>query len=141
SRACEEHPSPHPHKTAALRARPPRRGRTRSRGPGVSGFGGERCGRKSAMALHRGVRRHRAVGPGERSHGQNLDRRLRAISGASVMDAAAARQATSAVPSIPCDAEGPVFREPWEAQAFAMALALHERGVFTWAEWAETLGA
>ena len=54
------------------------------------------------------------------------------------MDAAAAR-ATSAVPSIPCDAEGPVFREPWEAQAFAMALALHERGVFTWSEWAETL--
>jgi nitrile hydratase accessory protein len=53
------------------------------------------------------------------------------------MDAAAA----SAVPGIPCDAEGPVFREPWEAQAFAMALALHERGVFTWAEWAEALGA
>src|ERR1700760_413380 len=56
------------------------------------------------------------------------------------MDAAAA-QATSAVPDIPCDAEGPVFREPWEAQAFAMALALHERGVFTWPEWAQTLGA
>ena len=56
------------------------------------------------------------------------------------MDAASA-QATRAVPDIPCDAEGPVFREPWEAQAFAMALALHERGVFTWTEWAETLGA
>jgi nitrile hydratase accessory protein len=55
------------------------------------------------------------------------------------MDAAA--RATGAVPGIPCDAEGPVFREPWEAQAFAMALALHERGVFTWTEWAETLGA
>jgi len=49
--------------------------------------------------------------------------------------------AAHAVPSIPCDAEGPVFLEPWEAQAFAMALALHELGVFTWAEWAETLGA
>jgi nitrile hydratase accessory protein len=56
------------------------------------------------------------------------------------MDDAAAR-ATSAVPSIPCDAEGPVFREPWEAQAFAMALALHERGIFTWNEWADTLSA
>jgi nitrile hydratase accessory protein len=56
------------------------------------------------------------------------------------MDDAAAR-ATSAVPSIPCDAEGPVFREPWEAQAFAMALALHERGVFTWSEWADTLSS
>ena len=31
------------------------------------------------------------------------------------------------------------FREPWEAQAFAMALALHERGLFTWSEWAATL--
>ena len=43
------------------------------------------------------------------------------------------------MPSIPRDAEGPVFREPWEAQAFAMALALHERGLFTWPEWAATL--
>ncbi len=34
-----------------------------------------------------------------------------------------------------------MFREPWEAQAFAMALALHERGVFTWSEWAATLAA
>ena len=57
------------------------------------------------------------------------------------LDPAAARRATEAVPSIPCDAEGPVFREPWEAQAFAMALALHARGLFTWGEWAATLGA
>jgi nitrile hydratase accessory protein len=54
---------------------------------------------------------------------------------------AAARRATEAVASIPCDADGPVFREPWEAQAFAMTLALHERGVFTWGEWAATLAA
>ena len=32
-----------------------------------------------------------------------------------------------------------MFREPWEAQAFAMALALHERGVFSWPEWATML--
>jgi nitrile hydratase accessory protein len=56
------------------------------------------------------------------------------------MDDAAAR-ATRAVPSIRCDAEGPVFREPWEAQAFAMALTLHERGLFSWSEWAATLSA
>jgi nitrile hydratase accessory protein len=56
------------------------------------------------------------------------------------IDPAAAQRATEAFPSIPCDAEGPVFREPWEAQAFAMALALHERGVFTWNKWAQTLG-
>ena len=58
-----------------------------------------------------------------------------------MIDPAAARLVADAVPSIPRDAEGPVFREPWEAEAFAMALALQERGVFTWAEWAETLGA
>ena len=57
------------------------------------------------------------------------------------IDAAAARRATAAVPGIPRDAEGPVFNEPWEAQAFAMTLALHERGLFTWPEWAATLGA
>ena len=45
------------------------------------------------------------------------------------------------VPGIPHDADGPVFREPWEAQAFAMTLALHERGVFTWSEWAAVLAA
>ena len=55
------------------------------------------------------------------------------------IDPEAARRATAAVSSIPRDAEGPVFREPWEAQAFAMALALHECGVFTWPEWAATL--
>jgi nitrile hydratase accessory protein len=47
--------------------------------------------------------------------------------------------ATQTVPGIPRDAEGPVFREPWEAQAFAMALQLHGRGLFTWKEWAATL--
>jgi nitrile hydratase accessory protein len=56
------------------------------------------------------------------------------------MDAAAIR-ATGALPGIPCDSEGPVFREPWEARAFAMALSLHESGLFTWKEWAEALGA
>jgi nitrile hydratase accessory protein len=42
---------------------------------------------------------------------------------------------------MPRNDEGPVFREPWEAQAFALAVALHERGVFTWTEWADVLGA
>ncbi|MFM9921496.1 nitrile hydratase accessory protein [Variovorax sp. H27-G14] len=44
-------------------------------------------------------------------------------------------------PGMPRDADGPVFSAPWEAQAFAMALALHEGGLFTWPEWAETLAA
>jgi nitrile hydratase accessory protein len=54
-------------------------------------------------------------------------------------DPQAAAVAASAVPGIPRDADGPVFREPWEAQAFAMALALHAHGLFTWNEWAATL--
>jgi nitrile hydratase accessory protein len=44
-----------------------------------------------------------------------------------------------AVPGIPRDRDGPVFRHPWEAHAFAMAVALHQRGLFTWPEWAATL--
>jgi len=48
----------------------------------------------------------------------------------------AAMHAAVAVAGVPRDADGPVFREPWEAQAFAMTLALYERGVFTWPEWA-----
>ena len=55
------------------------------------------------------------------------------------IDTQAAARATDALPGIPRDAEGPVFREPWEAQAFAMAVALHERGLFTWNEWAAAL--
>ncbi len=56
------------------------------------------------------------------------------------MTDAAALRATQSVQSIPRTAEGPVFREPWEAQAFALALSLHEQGLFTWPEWAATLG-
>jgi nitrile hydratase accessory protein len=49
-------------------------------------------------------------------------------------------RATQAVASIPHNDDGPVFREPWQAEAFALALSLHERGLFTWNEWATTLG-
>ena len=51
------------------------------------------------------------------------------------------RRAAAAIPGIPRDADGPVFCEPWEAQAFAITVALEGRSVFTWGEWAETLGA
>ena len=57
------------------------------------------------------------------------------------IDNVAARQAAQSVPGIPRDDEGPVFREPWEAQAFAMTLSLYDRGLFTWPEWAQKLGA
>jgi nitrile hydratase accessory protein len=45
----------------------------------------------------------------------------------------------SVLPAIPRDDEGPVFREPWEARAFAIAVSLHQRGVFAWTEWAAVL--
>lgn len=46
------------------------------------------------------------------------------------------------LPDLPCDdTAAPVFRAPWEAQAFAMAVALHQKGLFTWPEWAESLSA
>jgi nitrile hydratase accessory protein len=56
------------------------------------------------------------------------------------MTDAATQRATQEVQSIPRNTEGPVFREPWEAQAFALAVSLKERGLFTWKEWAATLG-
>jgi nitrile hydratase accessory protein len=56
------------------------------------------------------------------------------------MTDAASEIATREVASIPRHDDGPVFREPWEANAFAMAVTLHRRGVFTWKEWAAALG-
>jgi nitrile hydratase accessory protein len=37
------------------------------------------------------------------------------------------------------DQEGPVFNEPWEAHAFALAVRLSEVGFFTWQEWTSAL--
>ena len=47
----------------------------------------------------------------------------------------------SLLKGLPVEDDSPVFREPWEAQAFGMALALYERGLFTWDEWAQALSA
>ena len=45
------------------------------------------------------------------------------------------------LPRLPRDESGPVFAEPWQAQAFALAVRLSEQGHFTWTEWTEALGA
>lgn len=37
------------------------------------------------------------------------------------------------------DKDGPVFAEPWQAQAFALAVRLSAQGHFTWGEWAAAL--
>jgi nitrile hydratase accessory protein len=56
-------------------------------------------------------------------------------------DAAGIAERLTALPPPPRDDGGPVFAEPWQAQAFALAVKLSEQGLFTWNEWAETLGA
>jgi nitrile hydratase accessory protein len=43
------------------------------------------------------------------------------------------------LPALPRDAGRPVFAEPWQAQAFALAVKLSEQGYFTWKEWAAAL--
>jgi nitrile hydratase accessory protein len=43
------------------------------------------------------------------------------------------------LPRLPRDEEGPLFAEPWQAQAFALAVKLSEQGHFTWKEWATVL--
>ncbi|HET7750157.1 MAG TPA: nitrile hydratase accessory protein [Terriglobales bacterium] len=45
----------------------------------------------------------------------------------------------AALPRLPRDEGGPVFAEPWQAQAFALAVKLSEQGHFTWKEWAAAL--
>jgi nitrile hydratase accessory protein len=45
------------------------------------------------------------------------------------------------LPGLPRDNEGPVFAEPWQAQAFALTVQLCDAGRFTWPEWVETFSA
>jgi nitrile hydratase accessory protein len=43
------------------------------------------------------------------------------------------------LPALALGRDGPVFDAPWQAQAFAMVHLLHERGAFTWGEWADVM--
>jgi nitrile hydratase accessory protein len=53
----------------------------------------------------------------------------------------ASRAALQTIATIPRDSDGPIFPAPWAARAFALAVALNERGIFTWGEWSEALGS
>jgi len=57
----------------------------------------------------------------------------------SASDPKSERERLAALPRLPRDEGGPVFAEPWQAQAFALAVKLSEAGHFTWKEWAATL--
>jgi len=54
-------------------------------------------------------------------------------------DATFGSEHLSDLPRLPRDEGGPVFAEPWQAQAFALAVRLSAQGYFTWKEWAATL--
>lgn len=45
------------------------------------------------------------------------------------------------LPLLPRDSDGPIFSEPWQAQAFAVVVELTEAGTLTRQEWADHLGA
>ncbi len=57
----------------------------------------------------------------------------------SVGNRALGDESFAALPPLPRDEGGPVFAEPWQAQAFALAVKLSEQGHFTWKEWAAAL--
>ena len=57
----------------------------------------------------------------------------------SASDSKSETQRLAALPRLPRDDGGPVFAEPWQAQAFALAVKLSEAGHFTWKEWAAAL--
>jgi nitrile hydratase accessory protein len=54
-------------------------------------------------------------------------------------ETASQKENFAALPQLARDEEGPVFQEPWQAQAFALAVKLSENGHFTWKEWSATL--
>ncbi len=54
-------------------------------------------------------------------------------------DALSGQAGLAGLPGLPREGDTPVFNDPWEARAFAMVLALHARGVFTWPQWAAAL--
>jgi nitrile hydratase accessory protein len=61
------------------------------------------------------------------------------VAGGAAATGRAVAEGTALLPDLLRDGDAPVFRAPWEAQAFAMAVALHQRGLFTWSQWARVL--
>src|SRR5262249_46679560 len=129
-----QHPSPGPHAAAALRARQAWRRRPGPRGLHLSRRPRRRPRQAAPALLQRALQRARAVGRRGIAARRELHRPLRALSRAGMTE-----RPLRDTPGMPRDQEGPVFREPWEAQAFGMAVMLHERGHFTWMEWTKRL--
>src|SRR4029077_259135 len=78
--------------------------------------------RGAAVALQYLLYGMRVAGRGSRSNSDYIGRCLGELLGTDRVS----MPKLAPLPGQPQDADGPVFREAWEAQAFAMALALHE---------------
>ena len=117
-RAHGQPPPAHAHAAPALRPRQGRHGRDRARLP----------------RLPRQPRLRRAT----IRNGSTPCASPRASCGAMTTRPRSASTPSSPTSSVP---DEPVFAEPWEAQAFALAVSLSERGVFTWSEWTEAVAA
>jgi nitrile hydratase accessory protein len=90
----------------------------------------------------RGVGDGRSSGDAARlSGGRNPTRNDGAWGTRSLLDQSAEAERFAVLPPLPRDDDGPVFAEPWQAQAFAMAVSLSRQGHFTWSEWAAALAA
>ncbi|WP_181169686.1 nitrile hydratase accessory protein [Mesorhizobium sp. B2-3-13] len=51
------------------------------------------------------------------------------------------REVKGPAAGLPAGLDAPVFAAPWQAEAFAMTVALHDKGLFSWSEWADALSA
>ncbi|MBK7473225.1 MAG: nitrile hydratase accessory protein [Betaproteobacteria bacterium] len=123
------------HAAAGLCGGPHRQDRARARHARICRRARAGFGREPATALHGRVRGARAVGGSGGAGPVRFRGRVGTVPGAGVIDPAAC-------PGLPRDdADEPVFRAPWEAHAFALVVQLHERGLFTWPEWAAALSA
>ena len=82
------------------------------------------------------------LGPRRRSGPRRVDRRLGELSrrNCRVIPRSAVLEAGDALLPIARESEGPIFNEAWEAEAFAMVVALHEAKLFSWSEWTAALG-
>ena len=121
-RAHAQPPPAHAHPPSPLRARQGRHRRARARRARLPGLNAQLHGRGPAVAVHGALQRARAVGRGRRPQ-LDLDRRLGAIPGAGVMRG------------------GTGLRRAVGGAGLRARVALNERGVFTWSEWAEAFAA
>ena len=137
SRAHKDYASDDAHPSSQIRPGTVGRDRAGARMPGLSGSWALGNGRRFPVALHGGVCWAQFGAPTATPRS-----RSRSTLSSPIWSPRDRRRPQSGTLAEPCAARGwPVFREAWEAQAFALTLTLHERGVFTWSEWTSALAS